>query len=297
MVGRERKWTEDPAKAQRVRGALEACIRKKGSDVSIAKLFQVMFSGVYKWCGENKSTIPYFRFNGTCWQQHKSTAGVVTLLSDVLAPEFEAEATKSFMEAKEKEESNKNKAKADEARGHRAAMVALDLENNSHRESAVKEIANSYHEEDFSAKLDVAEDLICFENGVYDLSRGQFRPGVPEDKLSISTGYDFVAEGFGHHAAVTEFFRRVYPDEPGRTYMLRSYAQMSTSESGLSTVEEEGYKSNILEKTGQRVCEIGGLGTEEFVHRQGDLNGKVKVNDWRRRIGVRLFFGERYWAT
>ena len=226
MVGREREWTEDPAKAQRVRAALEACIRKKGSDVSIAKLFQTMFPGVYKWCGENKSTIPYFRFNGTYWQQHKSTAGVMTLLSDVLAPEFEAEATKSFMEAKEKEDSDKEKAKADEARGHRAAKVALDLENNSHRESAVKEIANLYHEEGFSGKLDQAEDLLCFENGVYDLSRGQFRPGVPEDKLSISTGYDFVAEGFGHRAAVAEFFRRVYPDAAGRTYMLRSYAQM-----------------------------------------------------------------------
>jgi hypothetical protein len=226
VVGREREWTEDPAKAQRVRAALEACIRKKGSDVSIAKLFQTMFPGVYKWCGENKSTIPYFRFNGTYWQQHKSTAGVMTLLSDVLAPEFEAEATKSFLEAKEKEESDKEKAKADEARGHRAAKVALDLENNSHRESAVKEIANLYHEEGFSGKLDAAEDLLCFENGVYDLSTGQFRPGVPEDKLSVSTGYDYVAEGGGHRAAVDEYFRRVYPDDETRDYMLRSYAQM-----------------------------------------------------------------------
>ena len=52
VVGREREWTEDPAKAQRVRAALEACIGKKGSDVSIAKLFQVMLPGVYKWCEE-----------------------------------------------------------------------------------------------------------------------------------------------------------------------------------------------------------------------------------------------------
>ena len=167
--------------------------------------------GVYKWCGENKSPIPSFRFNGTYWQQHKSTAGVMTLLSDVLAPEFEAEATKSFMEAKEKEDSDKEKAKADEARGHRAAKVALDLENNSHRESAVKEIADLYHEEGFSGKLDQAENLLCFENGVYDLSTGQYRPGVPEDDVSMSTGYDFVAEGGGHRATVEEYFRRVTP--------------------------------------------------------------------------------------
>ena len=130
-----------------------------------------MFPGVYKWCGENKSTIPYFRFNGTYWQQHKSTAGVMTLLSDVLATEFEAEATKSFLEAKEKEDNDKEKAKADKARVHRTAKVSLDLENNSHRESAVKEIANSYYEKGFSGKLDQAEDFLCFENRVYDSAR------------------------------------------------------------------------------------------------------------------------------
>ncbi|CAK0774599.1 hypothetical protein CVIRNUC_004184 [Coccomyxa viridis] len=84
VVGTEREWTEDPAKAQRVRATLEACIRETGWDVSIAKLFHIMFPGVYKWCGENRSTIPFFLFNGTYWQQHKYTAGVMTTLSDVL---------------------------------------------------------------------------------------------------------------------------------------------------------------------------------------------------------------------
>ena len=42
------------------------------------------------------------------------------------------------------------------------------------------------------------------------------------------------------------------------------------------------------------MCEIGGLGTEEIVHWQGDWDGKVrvKVGDWGRRIDVRLFLGE-----
>lgn len=55
----------------------------------------------------------------------------MTLLSDVIAPEYEAEATKSFMEAKEKQESDKEKAKADKARAKAAAKAAMDLKNNS----------------------------------------------------------------------------------------------------------------------------------------------------------------------
>jgi len=101
------------------------------------------------------------------------------------------------------EGSDKDKAKADEARGRAAAKIALDLENNSHRESAVKEIANLHHEEGLSGQLYTPKDLLCFVNGMYDLSTGQFRPGVPKDKLSISTRYDVAAEGFAHRAAMT----------------------------------------------------------------------------------------------
>lgn len=173
VVGREREWTEDLAKAQKVSAALEPCIRKNGSHISIAKLFQVMFTGVYNWCVKNKSTAPFFRFNGTSWQQHKPTAGVMALLSDVIAPECEVEAAKSSLEAK-KEEVDREKGKADEARSKAAAKVAMDLEYNSHKESNVKEIANLYHKEGFSERLDIAEDLLCFENGVNDLGTGKY---------------------------------------------------------------------------------------------------------------------------
>ena len=60
----------------------------------------------------------------------------------------------------------------------------MDRENNSHRETCFKEIANLYHEEGFSEKLDIAEDLLCVENRVYDLSTGRLRQGVPEDNPS-----------------------------------------------------------------------------------------------------------------
>jgi hypothetical protein len=45
---------------------------------------------------------------------------------------------------------------------------------------------------DFEARLDSNCDLLGFQNGVYDLSRGVFRVGKPEDYVSLSTGYDYL---------------------------------------------------------------------------------------------------------
>lgn len=41
--------------------------------------------------------------------------------------------------------------------------------------------------------FDMNPSLLGFKNGVFDLETGTFRPGKPEDLISITTGYDYVA--------------------------------------------------------------------------------------------------------
>lgn len=57
--------------------------------------------------------------------------------------------------------------------------------------SVVKYAATRLLDATFENRLDCAHNLICFENGVYDLDVGVFRDGRPEDMVSISTGYDY----------------------------------------------------------------------------------------------------------
>jgi phage/plasmid-associated DNA primase len=48
--------------------------------------------------------------------------------------------------------------------------------------------------EDVLSKINENQDLICFENGVYDLQNKEFRIGRPSDYITFSTGYDYVEE-------------------------------------------------------------------------------------------------------
>ena len=68
--------------------------------------------------------------------------------------------------------------------------------------------------------IDSNLDLICFENGVFDLDRGEFREGYPEDRLSYITGIyyrDF--DDDEEELEVKTFLEQVLPIKPVRDYI------------------------------------------------------------------------------
>ncbi|KAJ3067924.1 hypothetical protein HK102_007305 [Quaeritorhiza haematococci] len=72
--------------------------------------------------------------------------------------------------------------------------------------------------------LDKDKKLLGFNNGVYDLERGLFRDGRPEDKISKSVGYDYTPNDQKHRPEVEAFFAKLFPDEELRDNMLRYLA-------------------------------------------------------------------------
>ena len=73
---------------------------------------------------------------------------------------------------------------------------------------------------DFVSKLDRNSYLIGFNNGVYDLSNFIFRDGVPEDYVSISTGYDYSDERTDKYNDLLKFLEDIQPEREEREYML-----------------------------------------------------------------------------
>ena len=75
---------------------------------------------------------------------------------------------------------------------------------------------------DFENKLDSDPDLLCFNNGVYDLKTGMFRDGVPEDNITLCTGIDYVKFDEEHEyiSQLNEFLYQIFPEDDKRHYMM-----------------------------------------------------------------------------
>ena len=89
------------------------------------------------------------------------------------------------------------------------------------------------YDDSFEKKLDTDPYLIGFENGVYDLSKKQFRRGVLNDFISQSTGYDYPSDTTQTDTnqtqltdiiKQTELFLKEILDDDIRDYVLSNIA-------------------------------------------------------------------------
>lgn len=75
---------------------------------------------------------------------------------------------------------------------------------------------------EFYDQLDANRNLLCFNDGVYDLSTFTFRAGEPEDKLSMTVGYDFPhVTDKSTCEAILRFFADIQPDKEPRRYLMK----------------------------------------------------------------------------
>jgi phage/plasmid-associated DNA primase len=72
------------------------------------------------------------------------------------------------------------------------ALKAIDNDKRTKSMRNFFHITPGLYDKEFASKLDMNRELMGFNNGVYDLVRKVFRDGMPEDMISLTTGYDFV---------------------------------------------------------------------------------------------------------
>ena len=110
----------------------------------------------------------------------------------------------------------------------------------SFKDKIMKECREIFYKEpkEFLEKLDMNLDLIGFENGVYELDTGVFRPGRPEDYMTMTTKIEYkeYSESDEIVKEIMDFFSKIYTIERVREYMLML---LSTFLSG--SVKEEKF--------------------------------------------------------
>ena len=100
--------------------------------------------------------------------------------------------------------------------------VILKLKGNTFKKNIMEECQELFYVENFENLLDNNRYLIGFNNGVYDLSIGTFRDGIPDDYLTYNTNinYEHFEDDDIHIQEVQSFIYQVMPIMDVREYML-----------------------------------------------------------------------------
>lgn len=154
-----------------------------GTAYDISRIVHYLYKDEYI-CGKIKSRI-WYHFDNHKWRDIETgpyreiSTNIVKLY--YLYKEY---IENSYKDLKDKEtELNDKNERIDE--------IITKLKSVSFKENVCRECLYLFHDQDFLQTLDRKVNLICFNNGVWDIGENEFRDGRKEDYISLSIGMDF----------------------------------------------------------------------------------------------------------
>lgn len=188
----------------------------------IAKVIQYMFQNDYV-CSSLKHRC-WFEYSNHRWHMSDCGLGLRIRISTEVWKEYNRAVIKYSAMA------NSAACQADQGRFQEMAkkfsMIAGDLRNQTFKEKLIRECEELFYVNHFEELLDSNTDLICFEDGVFELNSMTFRAGRHDDYLSFSTGISFIAYDPNHPIVhqINAYLAQVLVKESVRDYVMRLFA-------------------------------------------------------------------------
>ena len=114
----------------------------------------------------------------------------------------------------------------------RILQIHQKLGDSTFKKKIMEEARGLCYDEEFVNLLDTNKDLICFANGVVDMKQGVFRPGRPDDFISLTTGVNYIDNFNGNHnetlISIKKFIAELFPNESLRMYVMDHLASLFT---------------------------------------------------------------------
>jgi P4 family phage/plasmid primase-like protien len=146
---------------------------------------------------------------------------------------------------------------------------------------------------DFTKKLDLNNHLIGFNNGIYDLTKFEFREGNPEDYITMSVGYNYDEKHTEKYKELLTFLQDIQPNKDERDYML-TYLSIGLVGNLLELFtilagNGRNGKSKLIELLGKTFGEyFGSVQSQMFTRPRPDANSPDPglLNLMRKRIVI-----------
>ena len=244
-----------------------------GADYDMAVLAHHLYKDQFR-CVAIKKNI-WYTFQGNKWSECDSGSDLRRNLSSHLAKIYinkERECMTKISELGNDITEEQTKKLSTEAATY--CGVAYKLKNTTPKNNIMTECKHMFYDNNLLNKLDTNPMLLCFTNGVYDFENDEFRKGLPEDYISLSTNIPYVKVDSSNpkHRQIMEdiddFMAKLFPDPKLRDYMWEHAASCLTG--------------NNLNQTFNIYTGVGSNGKSMFVKlmekAMGDLKGTVPIS-------------------
>lgn len=205
-----------------------------GNTYYLAKSVHAKYSDRFVCSAITSNT--WWEFRNHRWVRIEDGYTLKVLLSEDFVNEYNKEIADISLRATqvsglEKEELQQRRTRIDQ--------LVERLMDINFKEKLIKECKNLFYDDKFEQKLDSNINLIGFENGIYDLEKGVFREGRPDDYITFSTKNDYHkwTERNPYNTQIFKFFEQVFPNAKVREYFLNALCTCISGE----TKEEKLY--------------------------------------------------------
>jgi len=188
-----------------------------GTEYDISVLVYEIYKDIYKCTSITHQT--WYEFTNHRWVDVEKAHTLSMRISSELTKEFAMLNAYYFTQVSGLEGTKQDtyQKKADNI-----IKIMNKLKQNAFKKKILEESSNKFKDSTFEEKLDSNRDLIGFSNGIYDLANGTFRPGNPDDYVSMTVGYDYQEYTMDHPYVkdIEKYFREVQPEDDMRDYVL-----------------------------------------------------------------------------
>lgn len=193
-----------------------------GGHEGYANMLYDLYSNVYcTGCLEPK--VQWFEYKDHHWKRIEGGHTLRQKINDDITEILKKEKAKVYIEMGTRLDNNED----DNNEQENKVVKNIDknikqLNNVPFKNSIMSACTYKFYKEDFINKLDSDKNLLGFSNGVLDVKNLVFRPGVPEDYITLSTGYEFKEFDMSDPDVleVQDFLMKIFPDEDLRTYFI-----------------------------------------------------------------------------
>ena len=191
---------------------------ESGTHYDIARVIYELYKYFFKCSSIDTNT--WYEFQENKWVLVEKAYTLSNIISSDLVKDF-CYLSAYYMTASASREGTERDAYINKANNINQKIIN-NLKKHTFKDSVLKECANLFIDSTFFDKLNENKDLLGFDNGVYDLKLGLFRPGTPDDHITFSVGYKYIEFTEDHEIVkkIYDYFSKVQVDPEMRHYLF-----------------------------------------------------------------------------